>query len=132
VAAAPPQAQPWPVQRLRARRGHDFYPPADSVPPLDSTADTPLEDTVIVAHYFVGGSDWWIVEADPATGVAFGYARLGVADTDAERGYIIGADWGYISLTELEGLQVGPMNMVVERDLDWTPRTVKEADLPRV
>jgi hypothetical protein len=41
-------------------------------------------------HYFAGGCDWWIIEYDPATGDAFGYAWLG--NTCAE--------WGHLDLPE--------------------------------
>lgn len=128
----------------RAERGHDFYPPADdlaAVPPLYATEDTTAADKVIVLHYFIPGcaTDWWIVELDPATGRAFGYARLAGDDTNAE--------WGYISLPELEalhqpgGLQVRDQprpqwrivpRILAERDLHWTPCTAAEADLPGV
>jgi len=86
-------------------------------------------------RYFARDCDWWVCEYDPATGTAFGYARLHGDDTNAE--------WGYVNLPELEALhQQGSITrtdtgrlrllprLIVERDLHWTPRTVREAQLP--
>jgi len=53
-------------------------------------------DKVIHLHYFVRGCDWWICEYDPATGTAFGYARLHGDHTNAAS--------GYVNLPQLEAL----------------------------
>lgn len=96
----------------RSRRGHGFYPDT-AMPALYDTEDTPAADKTIHAHYFAGGSDWWIAELDPTTGLAYGYARIGGMDDCAE--------WGYVDLTELETINVRGGLIVVERDLHWTP-----------
>ncbi len=106
----------------RELRGHVFYPPADAVagiPGLYGTEKVPLDEKVIHLHYFVGRCDWWLVEYDPKERRGFGYACLGDP---------ICAEWGYVDLTELERIQVGPF--VVERDLYWTPCKAGEANLP--
>lgn len=101
------------TETQRGRRGHDFYPDT-TIPALYATEDTPAADKTIHAHYFAGGSDWWIAEYDPETGMAYGYARIGgLADC---------AEWGYISLPELETINVRGGLIVVERDLHWIPR----------
>lgn len=96
------------IETLRQRRGHAFF--TEGVPPLYATEGTPAAEKVIVTHYFVGACDWWIAEADPDTGIAFGYCDLGNG----------GGEWGYVSLVELEALVVHGW-LVVERDIHWTP-----------
>jgi hypothetical protein len=126
-------------ERHRAERGHAFYPPAAelaAVPQLYGTEPVPTAEKTIWLHYFVRDCDWWIAEYDPATGLAFGYACL--------HGDAANAEWGYVELAELEALyQEGGFvptdvpgrvrllpRLIVERDLDWTPRPVSAARLP--
>jgi hypothetical protein len=112
----------------RKRRGHDFYPGFDAlanIPAIYATDDLEFDEKTIHLHYFTGGSDWLITELDPATGEAFGWARVN---------YPTG-EWGYIDLPELEQLATParrvPMGdgstgivlpAIVERDLHFTPR----------
>lgn len=107
----------------RARRGHAFLPPPTAlaaIPGFEQDRPKRLEETTIHLHYFAGGCDWWIAEAWPeddggeAIWLAFGYTRLGhIPD---------GAEWGLVSLTELERINVRGGLVVVERDLSWQPR----------
>jgi hypothetical protein len=123
----------------RRERGHTFYPAADelaTIPTLYDTETVAAADKVIHLHYFVRDCDWWIAELDPDTGLAFGYACLHGDTTTAE--------WGYIDLTELEGLYQAAQvqtdrngrptrllpHLIVERDLHWTARPAGQADLP--
>lgn len=64
-------------------------------------------------HYFLGGSDWYIVERDGSDEQlqAFGLAIL--------NGDTINAEMGYINIGEL-------VAHGVELDLYWTPRTLAE------
>lgn len=64
-------------------------------------------------HYFLGGSDWYIVERDGSEEQlqAFGLAIL--------NGDSINAEMGYINIGEL-------VAHGVELDLYWTPRTLAE------
>jgi hypothetical protein len=120
---SPAKPSRWPEQHNRQRRGHDFYPPETvTVPALGDTDGVDFPEKMLVMHYFVGGSDWWIAEADEDTGEAFGYACL---NGDAEM-----AEWGYISLVELERIRVGALSAVIERDVAWRPRKASEAELP--
>lgn len=105
----------------RARRGHAFLPAAVLVglPGRGHNRPARLGEATIHLHYFAGGCDWWIAEAWPETNgnevvwLAFGYTRLGhVPD---------GAEWGLVSLTELEQVNVRGGLVVVERDLSWQP-----------
>ncbi len=120
---------------LRAKqRGHHFYPrQADlaAIPALYSTEDLPLGDRIVWLHYFTGSADWWVVEFNPSTGQAFGYACLGDPDM---------AEWGTFHLPELEELYLAVVNtpepqrlwppVIVERDLWWDPKPVSQCNLP--
>lgn len=121
----PPAPSRWPEQRNKQRRGHDFYPPRSvKIPQLGETEGIPVADKRVVAHYFVGGSDWWVVEADETTSEAFGFVRLKSDDEMSE--------WGYFSLQELEQIRVGGTpGGIIERDMYWTPKKVSDASLPR-
>jgi hypothetical protein len=114
------------LETQRKRRGHRFYPtkPCRSIPALYSTDDTSARYKVLHLHYFAGPCDWWIAEYDPATGTAFGYVNLNCPQD---------AEWGVIDLTALEPVTVsvhGNGIVVVQRDLDWTPRLAGAANLP--
>lgn len=99
-------------------RGHAFMPPEGelaAVSALYATEATPLEDKVVWLHYFAGPCDWWVMEYDPDSGVAFGWADLG----DPKN-----AELGYMSLDDLCGLVATTgqgLPLVVERDLGWEP-----------
>jgi hypothetical protein len=106
----------------RRRRGHDFYPPADilrTVPPLYGTDRQPAEDKTLYLHYFGGATDVWLAEYDPTTGEGFGYVSIGNPED---------AEWGYVSLPELERINHGLV--IIERDLYWTPVPASQANLP--
>lgn len=108
----------------RERRGHQFYPTEAELaitPPLYDTDGKPPAEKVITLHYFVGSCDWWLCEYDPEEGIGFGYTCLGHRPS---------AEWGYVSLPELESIAVGPLRQPVERDLHWVPRPASECDLP--
>jgi len=123
----------------RRERGHDFYPHGTdlaAIPALYASENVPAVDKVLHLHYFLRDCDWWIAELEPSTGLAFGYACLHGDATNAE--------WGYIDLTELEGLyQLAHVqtdrngrpvrllpHLIVERDLHWAPRLAGTAALP--
>lgn len=116
----------------RQLRGHDFLPPAAERSPIPGERGTehiPLAEKVIHVHYFCATADWWIAEMWPEDGrwMAFGYAQFASMPECAE--------WGLIPLDELEETRVnaGPLPIIVERDLHWTPvpfwRTRAEATL---
>ncbi len=130
ITAATPETQ-------RRARGHAFYPPkadARRIPALGATEGTPVDDKIVHLHYFTGGWDWYIVEADPETGRAFGYV-VGPLTPAGE--------WGYIDLPELERIPprgtltrtgadegitaVGTVQWVVERDCWWDATTFTDA-----
>ncbi|MFD9691872.1 DUF2958 domain-containing protein [Kitasatospora sp. NPDC059088] len=118
-------------EQNRQARGHEFYPPfADlaKIPELYATDGQPFEQKVCHLHYFTGGSDWYIAEVDPSSGLAFGWARVNYPE----------GEWGYIHLVELEELYLTPaarpgalaLPIMVERDLHFTP--TRAADIPAI
>ncbi|MFI7026301.1 UvrD-helicase domain-containing protein [Micromonospora sp. NPDC049900] len=117
------QANGIPPETQRVRRGHAFYPPADlPVPPLYATERQSPGDKTIFLHYFSPSSDWWLAEYDPKTGLGFGYLCANGDDQNTE--------WGYVSLVELEKIRANRGLLIVERDLHWTPKPAREANLP--
>jgi hypothetical protein len=128
-------SESFPESQRRAR-GHVFTPPAiirRRTPAVGATDGTgPLAHRLVLAHYFTGSWDWYVVEADWSTGEAWGYVK-GPA----------GAEWGRFDLTELEQVRphgtytrtglpeglvgTGHLIWLVERDCWWTPQTVAAA-----
>ncbi len=113
ILAPPPSPL---LETQRRLRGHNFWPrDVHKWPALYSNEGTPLAEQPFVAHYFVGGADWYVSELDHNTGEAFGYADLGFGE----------GEFGYIDLVELESVHLRPNGFpqVVERDLDFVPGT---------
>jgi len=92
-----------------------------NLPTLDSTDTTPFEGKTIFARLFALGSaaTWLIAEYDPADKVAFGYADL------FGQGEAGGAEWGYLSIDELEELRFLGIPRV-ELDVHFTPKPFRE------
>ena len=103
----------------RTERGHAFYEGLDDSPRLYETENIPKNEKVVHAHYFLGNSDWYILEVSTQL-EAFCYAILG--------GHEEGQELVYQSLIELETIKVSTGNfpMFVERDLHWTPKPLGE------
>ena len=83
------------------------------IPTLYETEQTDCANKALLAHYFLGGADWYVAELEASTGNAFGYADLGCGE------------WGYFNVVELENTQVNGW-LVVERDLHFKPATARE------
>ena len=94
-------------------RGHKLYSEEVlAAPELYATEDIPRDEKIVLAHFFIGRSHWWLLELNPETGVAFGYVCL---NEDVQN-----SELGYFSLLELEGIVINNA-YVVQRDLDWQP-----------
>lgn len=108
-------------ETLRQQRGHAFITKEilDRTPPLYETEGVSFKDKVITAHYFSSNGDWYVAELDPETGEFFGCCDLGMGFPE----------WGYESLRALENITDGAGRPVVERDLDFRPRTGAELRL---
>jgi hypothetical protein len=87
-----------------------------SIPGLYETERIPLKDKIIQMHFFLAGSDWYICEYDPKEQVFFGFVVL---NQD-----FLNAEWGYISLKELERVDAGRSE--VDRDLYWQKRKARQ------
>jgi hypothetical protein len=130
------------VETQRKLRGHDFLPgdaELAKIPGAYETEDVRESFKKVHLHYFVPGGDWWLVEVwqedagsdtEPPLWMGFGYTRFASMPE--------GAEWGYVSLNELEELNVRPPlpdpppypqayiaivpQIIVERDLGFTPQ----------
>jgi hypothetical protein len=89
----------------------------DRLPRIYETEGTPLWDKIIRLHFFLGGSDWYIVEYDGGE-MFWGFTIL---NADYEM-----AEWGYISYKELRELKAGFVE--VDCDLHWTPCKAREVE----
>jgi len=110
--------------------GADWFPL--EAPALYSTEEVEAKDKIVVARYVLGGSQWFIVEYDPETKLAFGYSIL--------NGDSLNSEWGYVSMAELDELtvevrtefpetgQVYLWKVNVERDTDWEPVCAGEVE----
>lgn len=84
-----------------------------NIPPLFATESIPAEDKVVCARLFAlaSAATWYVAEFDREQCLAFGYADLGDPTC---------AEWGYVSIAELESLRwLGVPR--VELDLHFTP-----------
>lgn len=108
-------------------RGYPLVEQGETFPDLYTSEEVKAGDKQVVARFFLGSSEWWLVEADLSTGVAFGYCLLSGNLTDAE--------WGYFSLNELEDLRIvrpqpeddeGVFVWLVERDKEWVSVPARE------
>jgi hypothetical protein len=75
------------------------------------------EDAVVFVHFFnpCGTGDWWITEGSPE---GDDFIMFGLCD-------LVFPELGYVSLNELQAVR-GPLGLGIERDLHWTPRTLRE------
>ena len=89
----------------------------NKLPSLYETEGVDLKDKMIHQHYFLGNCDWFMAEYSPKDRLFFGFANLG----DPQN-----AEWGYISLDELAGININGIE--VDRDLYWKPKRFGEID----
>lgn len=85
-----------------------------ALPKLYANENKGIDDAIVVAKFFSpygnGASTWYITEFD-GKDTLFGFTELGMG----------GDEWGYTSLSELEGLRVFGSLQAVERDTSWKP-----------
>ena len=82
-----------------------------ALPELYSTESTPCDEKEIIVRFFnpLGNQSWQIAEGSKQKGgdwLLFGLCDLGFDM----------AEWGYVSLSELESLSVG-LGLGIERDI---------------
>lgn len=93
------------------------------IPKLYETEHITLKDKLIHLHFFIGGSDWYVVEYDGAD-VFFGFAIL---NNDYQM-----AEWGYCSFSELKSIKTGWLEIDCELEDIWLPKRVIEIDKIRI
>lgn len=82
------------------------------LPRFYETEPLPVLDKTVHMHFFLGGSDWYVVEFD-GDDLFFGYVILNNDKVNAE--------WGYFSFRELKKTLVKGW-IQVDRDLNWEPK----------
>ena len=88
------------------------------LPRLYQTENTPLGDTLIHLHFFIGSCDWFIAEYD-GSDLFFGFAVLG--------GDWQNAEWGYVAFSELKDIRVhGALQVDCELEPYWRVRPFSE------
>ncbi|WP_234315848.1 DUF4262 domain-containing protein [Streptomyces sp. NRRL F-5527] len=106
-----------PPELWREERGHSFYPAPEElaeIPGLWATVLEPHVHRLVGLRYFAAGGEWYVVEADDATGQAYGWSCLG--------GDLSQGRWGLIDLPALESFRPdGDLSQLVVRDLAFTP-----------
>jgi hypothetical protein len=85
-----------------------------ALPPLYTSEDKSLEETMATVKYFTPWANWtWYAVEFDGQDTFFGLVN----------GFEM--ELGNFSLSELSGV-VGPMGMMIERDLYWEPRSLAE------
>ena len=128
------------IKIVDRRRGHRFFPPRSlKIPKLYETENTPAPYKQIYVHYFIGNLDWYILEYSSETGEAFC-----LRCTDDQEGYGPGRKGrlGYVDLRELAVRRITgeietPLGKIkieqpVERDLNWTVKTIHDMKKERL
>lgn len=87
-----------------------YIPKGANLPRIGATETT--EDPMVRIKLFdpAGSWTWYLIEANPETGEAFGY----VDGFEPEL--------GYIDLNELSAVRGKVLGLWIERDLHWTPK----------
>ncbi|OHD19677.1 MAG: hypothetical protein A2086_01725 [Spirochaetes bacterium GWD1_27_9] len=65
-------------------------------------------NAIVIAHYFIGGCEWWFTEYYPDENIFFGFVNL----NDSQM-----AELGYTSLEEMKSFNI--RGLEIERDLHW-------------
>jgi len=81
------------------------------LPVMYSTENIDVKEKIIVMHFFLGGSDWYVTEYSQEKKIFFGFVIL---NDD-----MLNAEWGYFSLPELAEIKF--QGMEIDRDLYWRP-----------
>ena len=91
----------------------------DKIPKLYDTEHISLRDKLVYLHFFVNGSDWFVVEH--IDGIFFGFVIL---NNDYQM-----AEWGYFGLSELKSIKVnGWLEIDCELEKNWRIRKACEVN----
>lgn len=89
------------------------------LPKLYATEHVPAADKIAVVKFFTPDANWtWYVTEFDGDDTLFGFV-IGLE-----------AEWGYISLAELQSVR-GPRGLPIERDRYWRPKPMREAEPAR-
>ena len=94
-----------------------------AVPRLYETEGIPTKNKLVYLHFFIFGSDWYIIEYD-GDDLFFGYAILN-GDRDC-------AEWGYVSLQELKGININGIEVDCELESLWKIKPVSAIEKIRL
>ena len=83
-----------------------------TVPALYQTEETPLKDKLVFLHFYIGNSDWYVMEFD-GEDTFWGFVVL---NNDFQM-----AEWGYFSFHELADIKVKGF-FEIENDTSWQVR----------
>ncbi len=75
------------------------------------------QDATVFVKWFGGPCTWLITEYDPDERIAFGWCDLGLGFPEL----------GYVSLDEVLAERIPPVGTRIERDLWFTPRSLRTA-----
>ena len=76
---------------------------------IPTRSKVPIDKAIVHAHYFMGGSDWYVIDWDRKDNIFFGFVVL--------NGDIQNAELGYFSFAELDEFNKYPMLMNL--DFHW-------------
>ena len=88
------------------------------VPKLYSSEEIPLKEKLIYLHFFINGSDWWIIEFDGKE-TFFGFVIL---NNDIEM-----SEWGYINFPELKSIRIHGWQEI-DCDLHWQIKPANQVE----
>ena len=93
------------------------------MPGLYETENIPLQEKMIYLHFYIADCHWYAAEFDGD--LFFGFAIL---NGDLEM-----AEWGYVSLDELEALKIdGWLEVDCETETSWKIRKASEIEKIRI
>lgn len=98
----------------RSQRGQDFY--CLELLSKQESPDMDSRDMSVLAHYFGGPVDYFVLDFDAQTGIGWGFVSLGNPDY---------AEYGPFYMKDVETMRVG-FGAVLERNRHWKPVTIRE------
>lgn len=88
------------------------------IPRLYETEHIPIKDKLVHLHFFMGGSDWYVVEYD-GKDQFFGFVIMNNDHFNSE--------WGYFSFEEMKSIKAnGWLQIDCETEDVWTVRKASE------
>jgi len=89
-----------------------------SIPRLYQTEETPLQDKLVFLHFFIGNSDWYVMEFDGENNF-WGFVIL---NNDFQM-----SEFGYFGFEELSSIRVKEF-YEIENDTSWQVRQARQVE----